>query len=81
MGLCCSRSSTTRVFKISKFSRRTVENESKSLDNIKEIHIKKISQTKPIKKNYFNAIQRNAWTIILDYLIYKELCQAGKVNK
>jgi hypothetical protein len=33
------------------------------------------------KRNYFYVIQRRTWTIILDFLPYKDLCQAGQLNK
>jgi hypothetical protein len=81
MGVCCPKPSATKVFKINKLLKRTVDVDSKAFLNIQEVQIKKLNNTRNKKQNYFYAIQRNAWTIILDFLSYKDLCQAGKVNK
>jgi hypothetical protein len=34
-----------------------------------------------IKRNYFNAITRQSWFIVLDFLSFSDLKEAGKLNK
>ena len=81
MGLCCSRSSTTRVVKVGKILKRPLENEAHMFGHINGIQVKKFSGKKIRKLNYFYVIQRNSWKIILDFLPYKDLRQVGRVNK
>jgi len=82
MGICCPKPSASKVFKITKPLKRTAgDNDSRPFENIQEIHVKKLTNTRSYKKNYFYTIQRNAWTIILDFLSYKELSQTGRLNK
>ena len=81
MGTCFPRSSTTKAGKVVKILKRPDENESKAFENVKRIQIKKVSVKKAKKKNYFYVIQRNAWKIVIDFLPYKDLNQAGRVNR
>ena len=34
-----------------------------------------------IKRDYFNAVGRNSWYNVIDFLSYKELNQVGKLNR
>lgn len=41
----------------------------------------RIESAAEIKINYFNAIGRNSWYNVVDFLSYKELNQVGKLNR
>jgi Fe-S cluster biosynthesis and repair protein YggX len=34
-----------------------------------------------LKKDYFNKISKNSWAHIINHLMYKDLREAGKVNR
>ena len=41
----------------------------------------KMESAAEIKRNYFNAIGRNSWFNVIDFLSYKELNQVGRLNR
>ena len=79
MGMCTPKTSKTRTVKVIKILKRPIENEPNTFENITKINIKK----NPVRKiiNYLFVIQRNAWKIVIDFLSYKDLHQAGRVNR
>jgi len=56
---------------------------SKSVISNNKISFKsyRINSAAEIKRNYFNAIGKNSWFNVVDFLSYKELYQVGKLNR
>lgn len=49
--------------------------------NFIAIETKKKEVARAPNRNRFFSLQRKTWIIILDFLPYKDLCQAGQLNK
>jgi hypothetical protein len=84
MGSCFgTKNKKSEVLKGNKISAKRVYDEQEITDKVRVINVKsKANATLASKeKNYFYAIQRKTWINILDYLPYKDLCQAGQLNK
>jgi predicted nucleic acid-binding protein len=43
--------------------------------------INKSYKSSEIKRNYFNAITRQSWFIVIDFLSFHDLKEVGKLNK
>jgi hypothetical protein len=73
MGMCGSRNITTNVVTKRKISTK------KKIGSIKAPQSE--SKTKASRKNMFYYSNKKSWIIILDFLQYKDLYQAGKLNR
>ena len=78
MGCNCSQNVPNKVIKMNKLADLrsnliTVRIKRKSIEESELELYKKI--------NMFNLINRKCWIVILDFLTYKDLFQAGQLNK
>lgn len=90
MGCNCTKSTTTAVAKGNKISeiRSNVISVQKSKGGVSKMSVNSgvnlrssLKFAMSIHRNYFYVIQRKTWLVILDFLPYKDLCQAGHLNK
>jgi hypothetical protein len=92
MGSCCTKNQNNVVARGNKLSeirsnlihvRKNNKNETKIDGTTKELLTCSDSKLRNInpKRNFFYVIQKRTWIVILDFLTYKDLCQAGQLNK
>ena len=89
MGCYSSKNTTTKTVKSRKLSDKRVtigkfclpKAEMEKI-NYEEMSINNYAKNKLIlRRNMFYYIQKKMWIKVLDFLTYKDLCQAGLLNK
>jgi hypothetical protein len=82
MGKCFSKNNSKHVIKnstIKRPSQNSVELKNGML-NLKKVNEITVSRFK-IKRKLHQRLHKNIWIKVLDFLPYRDLCQAGKTNR
>lgn len=81
MGCSCSKNAASGVIKGNKISSTRVIDYKLTNNNSKDKEVGKgIVEFNP-KRNYYYAINREFWEIIIDFLSFKELLKVGRLNQ
>jgi len=88
MGCYCTKNTENKIIKPKKLSNKKL-----NISNLLGFHTQNEGSSEikfdsnyaknklMIRRKYFFFIQKKMWIIILDFLPYRDLCQAGLLNK